>query len=92
MPKRHLIRDIGEILKELPEVLQLPHSELDLSKIDQYLSNHKRSVMIQSEINASEPVRDELNTKSKGKRWQIILDFELPPGAYATVLVKRLFH
>ena len=48
--------------------------------------------MIQSEINASEPVRDELNTKSKGKRWQIILDFELPPGAYATVLVKRLFH
>ena len=37
-------------------------------------------------------LRDELNRKSKGKRWQITLKFELPPGAYATVLVKRLFH
>lgn len=92
MPKRHLIQDIGEVLSELPLVLQLPHSDMDLSEIDQYLSDHKRTTMIQSEINVSEPLRDELNAKSKGKRWQIILDFELPPGAYATVLVKRLFH
>jgi tRNA(Glu) U13 pseudouridine synthase TruD len=48
--------------------------------------------MIHSELDSSEPLRDELNKKSKGKRWQITLKFELPPGAYATVLIKRLFH
>ena len=70
----------------------MPHSDLDLSKIDQYLSNHNRSLMVHSELDASNPLRDELNKKSKGKRWQITLKFNLPPGAYATVLIKRLFH
>ncbi|MDP6378415.1 MAG: hypothetical protein QF885_02065, partial [Candidatus Thalassarchaeaceae archaeon] len=91
-PKRHLIADINEVLEELPELLQFPHSDLDLSEIDQYLSDHKRAIMIHSELDSSEPLRDELNKKSKGKRWQITLKFELPPGAYATVLIKRLFH
>ena len=91
-PKRHLIADINDTLEELPETIQLPHSDLDLSEIDQYLSDHKRPMMIYSELYSSEPLRDELNKKSKGKRWQITLSFELPPGAYATVLIKRLFH
>jgi tRNA(Glu) U13 pseudouridine synthase TruD len=91
-PKRHLIADINDTLEELPETIQLPHSDLDLSEIDQYLSDHKRPIMIYSELNSSEPLRDELNKKNKGKRWQITLSFELPPGAYATVLIKRLFH
>ena len=91
-PKRHLIADIKNTLDGLPKILQMPHSDLDLSKIDQYLSNHKRSLMVHSELDASDPLRDELNKKSKGKRWQITLKFNLPPGAYATVLIKRLFH
>ena len=90
-PKRQLISDILETLKELPETLQFPHSELDLSAIDQYLSDHHREVLIHSEIEASEPEIDEMK-KGKGKRWKTTIEFDLPSGAYATVLIKRLFH
>ena len=91
-PKRHLISDIKETLEKLPETMEMPHSDLDLTAIDQYLSNHPRPLMINSEIGSTEEVRDEMNSRSKGKRWAITFDFELPPGAYATVLIKRLFH
>ena len=90
--KKHLIEDILKTLTTLPESIQMPHSELDLSKVDQHLSDHERPTMIHSDIDASEPERDELNGSARHKRWKTRLSFELPPGAYATVLVKRLFN
>jgi tRNA pseudouridine13 synthase len=91
-PKRHLIADIQENLQELPETMEMPHSELDLTAIDQYLSNHPRPLFIHSKLDVSEGQRDEMSRSKKGKRWMVSLEFELPPGAYATVLIKRLFH
>jgi tRNA(Glu) U13 pseudouridine synthase TruD len=85
--KRTLVEQKG-----LPETIQMPHSDLDLSQIDQYLSDHARPTMVHSEIEASEAVRDEMNGSAKRKRWKASLGFDLSPGAYATVLVKRLFH
>jgi tRNA pseudouridine13 synthase len=92
VPKSHLVSDIEETLEKLPETVEMPHSDLDLTAIDQYLSNHPRPLLIHSEVGSTEEVRDEMNSRSKGKRWAITFDFELPPGAYATVLIKRLFH
>jgi tRNA(Glu) U13 pseudouridine synthase TruD len=90
--KRTLVEQIGKTLEGLPETIQMPHSDLDLSQIDQYLSDHARPTMVHSEIEASEAVRDEMNGSAKRKRWKASLGFDLSPGAYATVLVKRLFH
>jgi tRNA pseudouridine13 synthase len=33
---------------------------------------------------------DELNSRAEHKRFMIALNFELPPGSYATIVVKRL--
>ncbi len=90
--KRTLIEQIGNTLQNLPETIQMPHSDLDLSHIDQYLSDHARPTMVHSEIEASEAERDEMNSSAKRKRWKASIGFDLSPGAYATVLVKRLFH
>ncbi len=90
-PKRNLVERIEVILQNLPETLQLPHSDLNLSVIDQHLSGHHRPVMVRTPVTAEEEEVDEMR-KRRGKRWKVTLDFELPPGAYATVLVKRLFH
>jgi tRNA(Glu) U13 pseudouridine synthase TruD len=33
-----------------------------------------------------------MNSSAKHKGWKASIGFDLPPGAYATVLVKRLFQ
>jgi len=90
--KRTLIEQIGNTLQNLPETIQMPHSDLDLSDIDQYLSDHPRPTMVHTEIETSEVERDEMNSSAKHKGWKASIGFDLPPGAYATVLVKRLFQ
>jgi tRNA pseudouridine13 synthase len=45
-------------------------------------------VVVPGKLVQSEPARDELN---RG-RFRVNVAFTLPPGAYATLVVKRLFH
>jgi tRNA pseudouridine13 synthase len=45
-------------------------------------------VVVPGKLVVSEPSRDELNRD----RFRVNVAFTLPPGAYATLVVKRLFH
>ena len=90
--KRAIIEQLTIGMKSLPEQIKMPHSELDLSSIDQYLSSNMRPTWVEPTIEASVPEPDDLNGSPKHKRWKVNLSFDLPSGAYATVLVKRLFH
>ena len=57
------------------------------------MSNHERNtVVFPTDLEASEPILDDLNGSSKHKRWKCTLSFDLPSGSYATNVVKRLFQ
>ena len=57
------------------------------------MSNHERNtVVFPTDLEASEPILDELNGSNKHKRWKCTLSFDLPSGSYATSVVKRLFQ
>jgi tRNA pseudouridine13 synthase len=53
---------------------------------DSFFSRGSRRALFSPRDCATEPADDELNT---GRR-KLLLRFELPPGCYATVLIKRL--
>ncbi len=89
--KHSLVQNITERLSDMPD--SLPMQTEDLSDIDGFLAEHDRPCIIHpSEFSISEPERDEMNGSGKRKRWKTTLSFSLPPGAYATVVIKRLFH
>jgi tRNA pseudouridine13 synthase len=89
--KHSLVENIATRFTEMPDSLQM-QSE-DLTDIDGFLAEHDRACIIHpDEFSISEPERDEMNGSGKRKRWKTTLSFALPPGAYATVIIKRLFH
>lgn len=88
--KHSLIERIRTDLEQLPNSLPMP--VVDLSDIDGFVADHDRPTWIHPEIECTEPQRDERNGSARHKRWKVTLSFALPPGAYATNVVKRLFH
>jgi tRNA pseudouridine13 synthase len=89
--KHSLIEDISRNIQKIPATL--PMRVEDLSDVEGFLTDHSRDTVIHpGDLKCSSPQRDERNGNSRNKRSKCTLSFSLPPGAYATNVVKRLFH
>lgn len=84
---------------EVPHILDLIESsgihpeDLDLSDCDGFVAAHERPTLIRpGDLELSQPRRDPRNGSQKHKRWEFTVSFTLPTGAYATNVIKRLFH
>jgi tRNA pseudouridine13 synthase len=89
--KHSLVESVTSDLSTLPDVLTMETQ--DLSDCDGFLTAHDRTILIQpADLQCSEPEQDDRNGSSRNKRWKVTLAFDLLPGAYATNVVKRLFH
>jgi tRNA pseudouridine13 synthase len=64
----------------------------NLAAVNQYLKARPRDTFITpTNLTATEPQPDELNTKPHEERWKLTLSFSLTKGSYATIITKRLF-
>ena len=75
-----------EILKE--EGLTMEEFRIRGMKKTYFRKGERRMIIFPSEVTAGEIEKDDLNAK----KYKITLDFKLPRGAYATILIKRLSY
>ena len=69
-----------------------PHPDIDLDQLKIKMADFSRdTVLFPKEILSSEFVIDDMHGSPKHKRWTCKISFTLPPGAYATNVIRRLF-
>jgi tRNA pseudouridine13 synthase len=67
-----------------------PDTDLDLLKI-KMADFSRETVLHPEEVLCTEPVIDDMHGSPKHKRWTCKISFTLPPGSYATNVIRRLF-
>lgn len=84
-PAEHEKNIVSYVLKK--EGLEL--KDFDIRETGNFYKSHEREVIIKpAGFKISKPEPDEFNHN----RYKITVEFELPKGSYATVVIKRLFN
>lgn len=84
-PAKHEVEILNKVLAK--EGFQL--KDFDIRHSSNFYKTHERDVIITpNNLKVSKPLNDELYKN----RYKFIVDFELPKGSYATVVIKRLFN
>jgi len=85
IPEKHEQKIIEKILaKEGFSV-----SDFKILESGNFFKTHKRNILLKPKnFNISKPIPDELNKN----RYKFVVEFELPKGSYATIIIKRLFN
>ena len=69
-----------------------PHPDIDFDLLKIKMADFSRETVLHpGEIQCTEPVIDDMHGSPKHKRWTCKISFTLPPGSYATNVIRRLF-